>query len=106
MVTKFKIFEKLNELPKIGDYVLLDINNYTSSPKIWQDFIKNNIGEIVEIDTEHGGLSFIYKVKFENIPENVKDTFFIHYDYINSFLYWSSDKNELEMILNTKKYNL
>lgn len=110
MITKFKIFEKLNELPKIGDYVLLNTEEYEDSAKIWREFISIQIGKIIKIKTEHGGISDIYEIKFENAPDNIQE-YFLRSDNtisvrIERFKYWSSDKNELESILNSKKYNL
>ena len=108
MITKFKIFENLNELPKVGDYVLLNTNKY--SAKMWQDFIETHIGEIVKIEKEHGGTSNIYEIQFENVTREIQDYFFSRDNTkklrIEEFKYWSSDKNGLEAILNSKKYNL
>ncbi len=75
MITKFKIFEKLNELPNVGDFVILNVNEYEGTAKIWREFISIHIGEIIKIETEHGGMSDIYEVRFEDASDEIKDHF-------------------------------
>jgi hypothetical protein len=109
MITKFKIFEKLNELPKVGDFVLLNIDEYEDSAKIWRE-LTTHIGEIVKIETEHGGMSDIYEIKFDDASDEIKERLLSRNNTvkirIERFKYWSSDKNELEVKLNSEKYNL
>ena len=112
MITKFKIFENVNTLPKVGDYVFINTHDdyQLQASKNYESFLKNNIGQIIDSEIEHGGISIIYKIKFENIPDDIQSRYFGKYNYkkfrIESFKYWSSDKNELEVMMNTEKYNL
>lgn len=106
MITKYKIFENINKLPKLNDYVILDKEPYKYSSKIWYDFISSSIGQIIDIRRQHGGTSTIYRVKFDNTPENYLDKKGIGTFTIEFFDCWSSNRSELELILDTKKYNL
>jgi len=99
MITKFKIFENINENPKVGDYVILKpeqcnyLDNGQNDKLI--DIIKTNIGQITKI---HGS-GEIFKIEFENVatPFNVR---------ILKIKYWSNNKEELELKLQANKYNL
>lgn len=110
MITKFKIFESINELPKVGDFILLNIDEYEYVAKIWREFITTHIGEIIKIETEHGGMSDIYEIKFEDVPDEIYTNFLSRDNTtkvrIEKFKYWSSDKSELETKINSEKYNL
>jgi hypothetical protein len=115
MITKFKIFESINEgIPKIGDYVI--INNHEDD--FYSDkalnFLNNSIGYIFK---NAGKYSFL--VKYFDIPEYDIKVYFQYSDYLdglkvgNAILvniknieYWSRDIKEIEDILKGKKYNL
>jgi hypothetical protein len=114
MITNFKIFETVSTQPNLGDYVILFPKNGSSEAlSVYNKFISENVGEIVEIRREHGGTGYIYFVKFENIPEILS---FSHTNYFRKnntsdyttqhFRYWSENKEELEAILSAEKYNL
>ena len=99
MITKFKIFENINEGEiGIGDYVIL---GYTPGSGISQQYA-NNIGKITNIASmglkhiEYSHISIIYE-------NNLEPLILIHKSWIK---YWSKDKEELEAFLATKKYNL
>jgi len=119
MITNFKIFEAITILtyPEIGDYVLLnpdvfDSNNFNR----FRIFIESNIGQIVNLhtyDKSYGIKDFSLGIKFENVPkilsamcENFFDKNNIRYCDISNLLCWSKDKEELEIFIATKKYNL
>lgn len=97
MITKFKIFESINELPKVGDYVLIKRSNVGS---LSIDFFDNNIGQISRIEED------FYYVNFEKSPIKSIEYYKNRRYSINEFKYWSSDKEELEEFLAAKKFNL
>jgi hypothetical protein len=129
-----KTYEEINKnIPKIGDYVILQLdknyndtminffnNNIGQIRKIRENFefykykipIKNKIKQEPIIDTE-------YSIEYENMPENINinvnisDIPFdysnlikginVHKDYVK---YFSSNKEELITLLSANKYNL
>jgi hypothetical protein len=122
-----KLFEdnKGYKRPKIGDYVIC--TDYTKIEPDEKLFIENNIGQIISIDIAENP----YKVKFKNIPKeyktgristgNIKVLSGLPYNtfispsflenncrYFNSkeILYFSSNKEDLKIIISAKKYNL
>lgn len=102
MITKFKIFENLNEQPKVGDYVLLNVNVFPYENEITADLIMSKIGKITEI--KHNlplNQKNTYIIKF-----NIDSTFFDKEFNISHFKYWSSSKEELEAMIASNKYNL
>lgn len=129
MITKFKIFENINKQPKVGDYVIIDADefNYFND---WNEnvinFIKSNIGQIQSISSHVQGPNdesskVRFYIKFENVPDNISYSNFknrkprslsvfsekdIRGFLSNDIKYWSNNKDELEAILQSKKYNL
>jgi len=108
MITEFKIFENINILPKVGDYVLIKI--YDRGDSRLQNFYSDNIGQIM-LTTGSDGI--YYDVKFENVPNDIKKFFDDDghsYDFktfpIGRFEYWSESKEELEIMIKSKKYNV
>jgi len=94
MITNFKMFENIKE-PEIGDYVLID---YKLDMK---ETLDDMIGQIIEID--HNYLVSPYAIHFSNVLQ--------YPNYVvrvgrNEILSFSKDKNQLEMELNAKKYNI
>lgn len=118
-----KTYEELNiNKPEVGDYLIAKTDSIFDNNKKWKNqndinylnFIKSSIGYIFKTPDYYS-----YLVKYENIPDDIKKYF--HYsDYSqgikvgNSILinddedieYWSKNKEELENILTSKKYNL
>jgi len=83
-----KAFEMNEGGPEVGDYVICNGDFSTN-----KDFITTHIGEIRRID------SWQYKIKYK----------YNQNDYLcnlNCILYWSKNKKELELILNTNKFNI
>jgi len=109
MITKFKLFEEISILPKVNDYVIINKNEYQFKPKMWLNFISSNIGQIIDIQYEHGGTSNIYTIKFENVPEDIQENYLYQNKgefKIEKLKYWTPNKNELEILLNSNKYNI
>lgn len=98
-----KKFEKLHNL-EAGDYVICyeesrlgtDIGN----------FINNNIGKYLYYEKDN---TYHYGVKYENIPIELRSGFTVNnirwFDE-REILYYSKDKKELELKLQSLKYNL
>jgi len=96
-----KKFEKNDNKPELGDYVIVsEINN-----SIVYDFISNSVGRfVVFIDNNINQ----YHIRFDDIPEELNS--FFSYDCRNyrlhEILYWSKDKKDLEIILQSNKFNI
>jgi len=112
-----KMFEELSvsntNLHK-DDYVIIDSTNYW--PKLDTDvidFINNNIGQITHI-VPYNTDSFY--VKYENIPEKIKNRSFIKIGSMEDtkcfniqftkIIDFSKNKEDLEYISASNKYNL
>ena len=91
--------------PEAGDYVIIDaITCGFSEDKI--QYLQNTIGKIEKIaDSEPK-----YLVHFDNLPNcfygPVTDRENLISFYTKELYDWSKNKEELETILNAKKYNL
>jgi hypothetical protein len=96
MITKFKIFENINHLPEVGDYVIVK-KRYDTTVTINGEEPK--VYEIEEIDNEHGGSALRYYI-------NNGDPYNYLILSIEKIECWSNDKEELESYLSSKKYNL
>jgi hypothetical protein len=99
-----KQFESIKHFPdikdiKVGDYVAIkvDRNRYNSE---FCQFLDNNISEVTESALNDKNAYII--VKF-NIPFK-KSNFFCF--FIDEIDYWSSNKGELQLKLDARKYNL
>jgi hypothetical protein len=96
-----------------GDYVIIDTHNTPYLDKDCRDFINNNIGQIFKIVPYTKDAFYI---KYENIPERIKQKSFIKGgEYENSICFHifsikiidvSKNKKDLEYIYRTKKYNI
>jgi len=97
MITKFKIFENINESePEVGDYVIVDITvapykNLSNELLNRIDKINQNICKITEIKTKPG-TCYILNNYWYSSRSDIKC--------------WSKNKEELEPILLAKKYNI
>lgn len=102
MITKFKIFETISLPIKVGDYVLIDYEQ--STRKEIRDFYSSNICKVIKIGREHGGSNLIFTIKFDKgLPGIISDEMSIQYYKIKC---WSDNKEELEALITSKKYNL
>ena len=98
------------EEPQIGDYVICEEPLTIHIFEELNRFISSNIGQIVQIDDE---LPDRYFIQYLNIPENLK-LFFKYLKKITNcramrrknIIYWSRNKEDLEVILSSNKYNL
>jgi hypothetical protein len=87
-----KTYEELNiDEPQVGDYILVEDNFLSSYIK---DFLENNIGIIKNITPTN-----IYQCKYPNNDGNWR----LNKSQIK---YWSKNRESLEDILATNKYNL
>lgn len=110
MITKFKLYEKVDSgEPKIGDYVLCyeERNDYLNG-KYLNEFYLKNIGKIVNIDDDR---SIPYIIEYENIP--IKLDVWFHDLILNcrnmsrsEIIHWSENKEDLEIFIQSNKYNL
>lgn len=115
MITLFKLFEAVYTPPEIGDYVLIDDNLYKYH-KSFCDFINSNIGQVIDTRITQDRFNVNENsvvIKFENVPTELSffgDNFFDRNDNrictIGQLKCWSSNIEELETILASKKYNL
>lgn len=97
MITKFKIFENKQHKPQLGDYVRA-YGDYFDPYLI--EFLKINIGQIVEIDEGE----YPYIVEFEEKMPNRKiyKMGFTEDEIIE----WNKDKDFFRMKDAANKYNL
>lgn len=101
MITRFKIYENLNK-PQIGDYVICKDDYYDNL----NEYLSKNIGKIIGSNK----LTNIYFVKFDEMP-HIINNFYFNTDNERGFtqkdiIYCNKNKSELEVILNSKKYNI
>lgn len=100
MITRFKIYEKINlQSPKIGDYVITK-SQQSGAIAI---FTNNNIGQLKSIYKND------YRIKYNNIPSELKGNFDGEYRRgfdLRQIIHWSKNKEDLEIILQSEKYNL
>lgn len=99
-----KTFENKNSQPEIGDYVYcIDTTNFGYG---LDEFLKDAIGEIVDIDYEEGKINRIY-VEFDELPELLFDKLAIPTNFLpKEILFWSKDIEEVELFRDSQKYNL
>jgi hypothetical protein len=118
MITEFKIFEKkIMNNAEIGDYVICHITENDPEQQGYTDeFLDNNIGILERIDDSYETQGWY--VKFDDVPS--KDRLWVDNELCKSFdfntkiaaffddeiKYWSKSKEDLELIIQAKKYNL
>lgn len=91
-----KKFEN-QETPKIGDYVIM---SSSSNSDAVVHFIENSIGQIIFFEKPDG----VY-VRYNNIPEHL-DIEDVRSFYMNQIIHFASTKEELQIKIDQKKYNL
>jgi len=132
MITKYKIFESVNnDKPKIGDYVIVDPryrSDFTNGNLV--KFLSENIGRVksdyFEDIYNNDGSSYkiepVFEVEYDDVPTTkgvrkyfVKtpyygkastDRYYLNSVEMKFIQYWSESKEELELILQANKYNL
>lgn len=108
-----KEFENISKEPQIGDYVFCSeqVGNKLDDLDI---FLENNIGQIVSIEDRYIKPTKVkecsYFVKYDNIPDNVKDVFSFYDDcrimVLEEIKFYSSNREEVELKIMANKYNL
>ena len=95
MITKFKIFENINKgKPKVGDYVICKVADTLESTS-FGIYVSTHVGKIDNIvKTKYDDF---YQVEYSNTGNKFQEY---------QILYWSKNKEELEAILASKKYNI
>jgi len=114
MITQFKIFEKLDDGPKIGDYVICEKSNWY--PKEMRNFISTNIGTYIKYVSDINDANYL--IAYENAPDDVAkipsfSTVFVNNKVLSAIrmhksqiLHFSNKKEDMKLIINTNKYNL
>lgn len=108
MITKFKLFEELNEgEPKLGDYVICC--EQESGDDVFDNFLLQNIGQII---ARNNG-NYDYGIKYNDVPKEVLFYFgsqgkhkLVRPMTKDEIIYWSENKEDLEPYIQSKKYNL
>lgn len=102
-IKKFKKSE-----PTIGNYVICE--EESDAPPV-MDFIRDNIGKFIRLDEKSEETYCV--IQYDNIPPDIRLPYFSYYSSNNlrpmlrsEILFWSDNKEDLEIILNSKKYNL
>lgn len=98
-----KKYEELNK-PESGDYVLIKDNSL-----LHKEFLKNKIGEIISVIIwDRGGKYYKteYRVSFDVKEKNSMNGYHIWDFSEEDFEHISKNKEDLEVIINSKKYNL
>jgi len=110
--------------PEIGDYVICSErdDNYNDDEGLMKlyEFLDNNVGKYLEnkdkkYDKYGYGDFHEYIVQYENVPQYLLDNkmFITVYDNItvrpmskSEIIYWSKNKEKLEVLIATNKYNI
>lgn len=96
-----------NNDPQIEDYVICRVL-YISNDKLKNllNFIENNIGLIVGLDTSSYNTRFV--VEYDNIPKEIKNYFKSNVFFFSKeeIVKWSKSKKDLEIYIDANKYNL
>jgi len=110
MITKFRIYEKMNvNDPEVGDYVIAESNDFLTD---LNEFTKNRIGKLYNIFKPLYADDLSYTIIYDNIPKELDFYKFKIYDEeaislnIEDIKYWSKNKEDLEKVLMTNKYNI
>ena len=98
--------KEIKSEPKVGDYVICSCGDIGEFDK-YNDFIKDKIGKIVKY---YDGGKYSYFITFDNIPgdlwNNIIDNERIIVFKREEIIYWNSDKDTIESIINSKKFNI
>ena len=104
-----KFNENINENePEIGDYVICHSDE--SGEKSLNEFTSVNIGIIID-KTSKDMINYPYSIKYDDLPSKLS-SYTNNNDYNTipfkkeEILYFSKNKEDLELILNTKKFNI
>ena len=98
--------ESIKNEPHIGDYILL--KNNVSDVEHIQKFVSNNIGQYIRKNKYTKGYVIQYEGRWNRKrPKSVVEPAnFIFQVSKKEILYFSSNKKDVEIYLEAKKYNL
>lgn len=103
MITKFNLFEKLEEWNKeTGYYVILTWGGTFDKDVKLRNFLENHIGKITKM--YYPGSWFT--AEFDNTPDDIQKLLKDRDFNSTQILHISKNKEDLEAILQAKKYNL
>ena len=98
-----KTFENAEKTPQLGDFVICKC--LYGADRL-NNFLENRIGQCVGF----GYLDNIYKIRYEDVPFHINLDYF---DFKNvramrrtEIIAFSSNKNDIEAIIQSNKYNL
>lgn len=106
-----QIYENYNKTPKIGDYILVNVDFKGNE---YQNFVNNNVGKIKNIKlSKNIPNERLATVEYRNIPDSILYRF-DGYDLsknvtqivVDDIIEWSKTKKEMQVMLSGKKYNL
>ena len=113
-----KQYESFKDKLQVGDYILFYFNPNIGDEKL-RTFFNTNIAQVDRIDEidDKDLKNFPYNtpnptinIKYENIPPELIDRFGKNYLSIalpkNAIVAWSNNKEDIETILSTNKYNI
>jgi hypothetical protein len=111
MITNFKIFENINNVPDIGDYILVgNIERFGFEFDNLINFMSTNIAKVTEYIYDDDDNIRGVKIKYNNnIPNDIRHHFpkngqkSCQLKYILAF---AKTRKELETIILANKYNI
>jgi len=108
-----KTLETINDGPKIGDYIIVKSN----SPIVKiNNFIENNIGQIINISHFENPNRYNVSIKYNNVPSNLlhffndttfknKNCFFRNF-FSSDIVEYAKTLNLLKIKMDANKYNI
>jgi len=88
----------------VGDYVLIDEQNYYDLQSPQMLFINNNIAKIVNFEDK-----ISVKIEYENIPDDIKNFFTFNKFKIfttSKIKYHGKTKEDVESMIAAEKFNI
>jgi len=93
-----KKFEDIENTPDVGDYIIPNVETLNA---VINDKINNNIFQIIGTrQRKIGKILYIIKFKLEN---HIDDNWYLD---VSEIKHISKNKEELEILLQSKKYNI
>jgi len=103
-----KLFENDNTNIKVGDYLIGTLSDVEDDfMEDFADFLETNIGKVVDIKLYNNDKNFMYIVEYDGMSEDFEEIFnnptsVTDYDVLFS----SSNKDDLQVYIESGKYNL
>ena len=109
-----KLYEELNDKPKVGDYVVCYDKIYKDKDKRLNDFLLNNVGQCYDDLSDDDTVYQSYQIFYEKIPQELNIFFNSGKNFrwmkSDEILFYSKNMEDclyfIEMRLNLDKYNL